>query len=184
MNRDYHRPLCRILSLMILMALTIPLSACGKNQEIEVYKANMTQFFENIQTIDSAINQLDPNAETVSTDLLSLLDSLDKSFQQMASLEVPDGFPGVAELSQDASKYMSEAVSYYHQAYDSGEYDKTSADIAYQNYEIANKRLQYIIQILHGDIPEEIFTYEEDSEDTSAEETTMEEAVTEDVSNE
>lgn len=95
MNRNYHRPLGRILSLMILMALTIPLSACGKNQEIEVYKANMTQFFENIQTIDSAINQLDPNAETVSTDLLSLLDSLDKSFQQMASLEVPDGFPGL-----------------------------------------------------------------------------------------
>ena len=188
MNRNYNRLLCRILSLMMLMTLTIPLSACGKNQEIEVYKANMTQFFENIQTIDSAINQLDPESETVSADLLSLLDSLDKSFQQMASREVPDGFPGVAELSQDASKYMSEAVSYYHQAYDSGEYDKTSADIAYQNYEIANKRFQYIVQILHGDIPEEIFTYEDDSEDvsedTSAENADMEDAVTEDALNE
>lgn len=27
---------------------------------------------------------------------------------------------------------------------------------------LQNKRLQYIVQILHGDIPEEIFTYDED----------------------
>lgn len=156
----------RSLPLLVLL-LVLFTTGCGKNQEIEVYKANMTQFFENIQTIDASINNLNPDSETVSSDLLSLLDSLDKSFQQMASLEVPDGFPGVAELAQDASKYMSEAVSYYHTAYEGAEYDKTSADIAYQNYQIANKRLQYIVQILHGDIPEEIFTYE-DNEDSAS----------------
>jgi len=150
-----------------MLFLTLFLTGCGKDKAVENYRANMTQFFENVQTINDAINQLDPNDENVGEELLPLLDSLDKSFSQMASLEVPDGFPGVSDLATDASKYMTEAVSYYHQAYGGEEYDKTSADIAYQNYQFANKRLQYIVQILHGDIPEEIFTYDEDGSDGS-----------------
>lgn len=150
-----------------LLFLILFLTGCGKDKAVETYRTNMTQFFENVQTINDAINQLDPNDENIGDQLLPLLDSLDKSFSQMASLEVPDGFPGVKDLATDASKYMTEAVSYYHQAYNGEEYDKTSADIAYQNYQFANKRLQYIVQILHGDIPEEIFTYDEDGSDDS-----------------
>ena len=153
-------------SLLLIFLLIFVLTGCGKDQDIENYRANMTQFFENIQTINDAINQLDPEAENVGDQLLPLLDSLETSFTQMASLEVPEEFTGVAELAADASKYMTEAVSYYHQAYEGEEYDETSADIAYQNYQFANKRLQYIIQILHGNIPEEIFTYEDDETDT------------------
>lgn len=163
MNRKVKPFLRHPLFILLTLLPVLFTTGCGNKQEIEIYKANMTQFFENTQTIDASINSLNPDSETVSQDLLSLLDSLDKSFQQMASLEVPDGFPGVEELAQDASKYMSEAVSYYHMAYEGDEYDKTSADVAYQNYQIANKRLQYIVQILHGNIPEEIFTYEDDS---------------------
>lgn len=157
-----------------VLLLTLFLTGCGKDKAVETYRANMTQFFENVQTINDAINQLDPNDENVGDQLLPLLDSLDKSFSQMASLEVPDGFPGVKDLATDASKYMTEAVSYYHQAYSGEEYDKTSADIAYQNYQFANKRLQYIVQILHGDIPEEIFTYDEDGSDGNTDASTDE----------
>ncbi len=168
--------------LFLVLLLTLVLTGCGKDKAVENYRANMTQFFENIQTINDAINQLDPNDENVGDQLLPLLDSLDKSFSQMASLEVPDGFPGVADLAADASKYMTEAVSCYHQAYSGEEYDKTSADIAYQNYQFANKRLQYIVQILHGDIPEEIFTYDEDdstgSTDSSADDFTEDDTST------
>lgn len=149
--------------LFIILVLTV--TGCGKNAELENYKANMNQFFENIAIFDSSINAIDPNSETAVSDLLNLLDSMNTSFEQMASLEVPDGFPGVEELADEASEYMSEAVSYYHQAYD-GEYDSVLEDVARQNYERANVRFQYIVSILHGDIPEEIYTYEED--DTSA----------------
>ncbi len=145
------------------------LTGCGKDAELENYKANMNQFFENIRVIDSSINALDPNSETAVSDLLSLLDSMNTSFEQMASLNVPDGFPGVDELADEASEYMSEAVSYYHQAYE-GEYNAAFEDAARQNYEYANIRFQYIVSILHGDIPEEIYTYEDDespSEDVS-----------------
>ncbi len=144
----------------------------------------MTQFFvKNIQTINDAINQLDPNDEKCrGINCFRFLTVWINRFSPDGFLEVPDGFPGVADLAADASKYMTEAVSCYHQAYSGEEYDKTSADIAYQNYQFANKRLQYIVQILHGDIPEEIFTYDEDdstgSTDSSADDFTEDDTST------
>ncbi|NBJ94261.1 hypothetical protein [Parablautia muri] len=157
---------------LLLAIFPLILTGCGKNEDLENYKANMNQFFENIRIIDSSINAIDPDSETSTAELLALLDSMDTSFAQMAALEVPDGFPGVDELADDASAYMSEAVSYYHQAYD-GEYDAAFEEVAYRNYEQANIRFQYIVSIIHGNIPEEIFTYEdtdtEDTEDTGEE---------------
>lgn len=136
------------------------LTGCGSNTELDTYKANMNQFFENMKVYDSSINAIDPESETAVTDLLALLDSMDTSFSQMASLEVPEGFPGVDELADEASEYMTEAVSYYHQAFEGESYNAALADAAKQNYDRANLRIQYILSILHGDIPEEIYTYD------------------------
>ena len=145
-----------------LTAFSMLLSGCRGNTELDNYKVNMNQFFENIKIYDSSINALDPESETAVTDLLALLDSMDQSFRQMASLEVPDGFPGVEELADEASDYMTEAVSYYHQAFEAQPFDTVLADVARQNYDRANLRIQYILSILHGDIPEEIYTYEDE----------------------
>lgn len=144
------------------LTFSILLTGCGSNAELDAYKANMTQFFDNIQTFDSAINSIDSESDTAVTDLLSLLDSMDTNFQQMASLTVPEGFPGVEELADEASEYMTEAVSYYHQAFEADPFDTVLADVAKQNYDRANLRIQYIISILHGDLPEEIYTYEDE----------------------
>lgn len=159
--------------LIVLIVLLTAATGCGDNAEIENYKANMNQFFENVRIFDSSINAIDPSDENAPAALLSLLDSMNTSFEQMAALEVPGGFPGVDELADEASRYMSEAVSCYHQAYEGESFDATAAEMAYYNYECANVRLQYIISILHGNIPEEIFTYDEeeteDGEDASNE---------------
>lgn len=160
--KNLRFPFKYIFRSFLLCFVILSLTGCGKKDaKIETYKANMNQFFENIKIFDSSINAIDPNSETATTELLSLLDSMNTSFSQMASLEVPESFPGVEDLATQASEYMSEAVSFYHQAYD-GEYDATLEDVARQNYERANIRLQYIVSILHGDIPEEIYTYEDD----------------------
>lgn len=154
------------IKLIFITIFLFTMAGCGKNPEIENYRANMEQFFENVKIFDSSINAIDPDSETAVIELLSLLDSMNTSFSQMASLEVPDGFPGVEQLADEASAYMSEAVSYYHQAYD-GEFNASLEDAARQNYERANVRLQYIRSIFQGDIPEEIYTYEDDTEDSS-----------------
>ena len=150
------------LRLLPFLSILFLLSGCGKNPELDTYKANMEQFFENMKVYDSAINSIDSNSETAVSELLSLLDSMDASFAQMASLEVPDGFPGVSELADDASMYMTEAVSCFHQAYGGESFDAYMEDIARQNYRFANVRLQYILSILHGNIPEGLFTYEDE----------------------
>lgn len=154
------------LKMTAIFFFLIIMTGCKKNTELENYKANMTQFFENIKIFDSSINAIDPNSETAVSELLALLDSMDTSFAQMASLEVPDGFPGVEELADEASSCMSEAVSYYHQAYE-GEYDASLEALALQKYERANVMLQYIVSIFKGDIPEELYTYDEGTEETS-----------------
>lgn len=157
----------RILFFTFTAAFVLTLTGCGSNPELENYKANMNQFFENVSIFDQSINAIDPESETAVSDLLTLLDSMDKSFAQMASLEVPKGFPGVDELAVEASEYMSEAVSYYHQAFEGETFDPSLADVAKQNYDRANLRIQYILSILHGDIPEEI--YSDVSDDVSDE---------------
>lgn len=162
-------------ALTILGLTALFLTGCGENTEIEAYKANMNQFFENVRIIDDSINSLadNPESDTASQNLLQLLDSLDTTFAQMASLEVPEGFPGVEELADEASEYMSAAVTFYHQAYD-GEYNASIRDVADQNYERANVRFQYIVSILHGDIPEEIYTYEDEESGDNFEEDSVE----------
>lgn len=148
-----------------LGVLMIVSSGCGKNDELETYKTNMNQFFENMKVFDSSINAIDPESETAPSELLTLLDSMETSFTQMASLEVPEGFPGVDQLADEASEYMTEAVSCYHQAFEGESYDAVMADVAKQNYDRANLRIQYILSILHGDIPEEIYTDDYSTDD-------------------
>lgn len=172
----FHKIKGRFLVLRAITAFiacfSLLLSGCGNNEELEFYKANMNQFFENVKVFDSSINAIDPESDTAVSELLSLLDSMDKSFAQMASLEVPEGFPGVDQLADEASENMTEAVSYYHQAFEGAAYDSALADAAKQYYDRANIRVQYIVSILHGDIPEEIYVY--DTEDSEESENTSE----------
>ena len=148
------------IKVLILGVLTcgLLLTGCGDNAELANYKANMTQFFENVTIFDQQINSLDPNSDNAGSDLLAILDTMDKSFAQMAELPVPQDFPGVEELSDEASEYMTQAVALYHQAFEADPFDAATADIAKQNYDRANLRVQYILSILHGNIPEEIYT--------------------------
>ncbi len=140
--------------LMSLLFILLALSGCAskQDQELAVYKANMEQFFSNVRTINDAINALDLTAEDAGDKLLSYLDALDRSVQQMAALEVPPGFPGAAEYAEDAASCMTQAVSYYHEAYDGGACNASYEDAAYQYYERANNDLKQLILILRGEL--------------------------------
>jgi hypothetical protein len=59
---------------------------------------------------------------------------------------------------------MQQAVELYHQVFENGEYDEAIAEAAGEYYDRANIRIQYIITILHGEIPEgEGVTYTEEN---------------------
>ena len=62
-----------VCTLLFFCILSLTLTGCGTDTEIEKYKANMNQFFENIKIFDSSINAIDPNSETATSELLALL---------------------------------------------------------------------------------------------------------------
>lgn len=129
------------------------LTGCGSDtaDELSTYQASMSTFCDNISYINDQINALDGTGESDVETLLSNLDTLDDQFSQMAELTVPDKFATIDNLADEASENMSMAVSYYHEAYDSGTFNPNYADAAYEYYTRANVRLGYILQILHGE---------------------------------
>ena len=148
------------LSLLCGMLLT----GCGeKDEALDEYQANMETFFEHIVEFNDNMNAIDVNQEGYVSQMLSYLDSLDAELAWMAGLEVPEQFSAVESLADEASENMTQAVSYYHMGYEGEEYDANIEAAAKEYYDRANIRIQYIITIFRGEIPEgEGVTYTEE----------------------
>ncbi len=130
------------------------LSACGSdNSDLETYKENMNHFFDTVSDYNDRINSADTSTEEGKQEILKDLDGLNEAFQEMATYEIPEEFQSLSDLATESADYMKDAVETYHLAYD-GEYDEDERALADQYYERAGSRLQYMITILHGEIPE------------------------------
>ncbi len=165
----------------------VMLVGCGKNQALEQYQADMTTFFEQISMYNDGMNSIDASAEDATNRILDYLDKVEEEIAWMAQLEVPSQFSAVEDLADEADENMKQAVALYHQAYEGDIFDEAVAQAAKEYYDRANIRIQYIITILHGEIPEgEGVTYTEENsilgggylnqteEDTSSEDTVTE----------
>ncbi|MCM1253054.1 MAG: hypothetical protein NC321_09550 [Clostridium sp.] len=152
----------KVLCLFALLMLL--LTGCGKTDEaLEEYQADMETFFEHIMEFNDNMNAIDVEQADYLTQMLEYLDALDAEVAWMAQLEVPEQFSAVDNLADEASENMTQAVLFYHMAYENGEYDANVEEAAKEYYERANLRIQYIITILHGGVPEgEGITYTED----------------------
>lgn len=151
----------RIVPVLIISALL--LCGCGKSEdtmELEVYRASIETFCENVAYIDSEMNKLDgSNSSDVKT-LLSYLDTLEDQFLQLSELEAPEEFSVADDLADSAYENMSMAVSYYHQAYEDELFNQNYADAALEYYTRATSRVQSILQLLRGEeIQDEHITY-------------------------
>lgn len=150
--------------------LMLGLCACGstaEEKELADFSEAMSDFTESIEEADTKINELDTTKNESVDELLSLLDGLDAEFQELAELSVPEQYQSIEKLADEASENMSNAVSYFHTAYEAEEFDSDSADIAYQYYTRAMTRVEYIGYVLVGEIPEnENVTVEEGTEDS------------------
>lgn len=150
--------LCTVAMLCIL------LTACGQNEELTAYQEDMDTFFEHIAAYNDSMNAIDASAENAREELLSYLDQLAAEFTWMAELAVPEQFSAVESLADEADENMRQAVLLYHEAYEAEVFDEPVAEAAREYYDRANIRIQYIIMILHGEIPEgEGITYTEES---------------------
>lgn len=150
--------------LCLAMFFCFMLAGCGKRDEaLDEYQANMETFFEHIIEFNDNMNAIDVSQPDYLTQMLEYLDALDAELAWMAQLEVPEQFSAVDSLADEASENMTQAVSFYHMAYEGVEYDENIEAAAKEYYNRANIRIQYIITLLHGEIPEgEGVTYTEE----------------------
>ena len=133
------------------------LTACGhtnEEKELADFSSSISSFTASIQDANQQINELDVNDANASQELLSILDGLDEKFKELADLSVPEQYQSIETLADEASKNMTNAVSYFHSAYEGEAFDEQDADVAYQYYTRAMVRIEYIEYVLVGDIPE------------------------------
>ena len=130
------------------------LTACGENEELTAYQEDMNTFFERAAEYNDKMNAIDRESDTAVIELLGYLDAFAEDIQWMAELTVPEQFSAVESLADEADENMKEAVTLFHAAYDGETYDEASEQAALEYYDRTNIRIQYIITILHGEIPE------------------------------
>ncbi len=147
------------------------LFGCGKTSDEEKELANFStsvlDFANYIKEVDGKINMLDVNKQESSQELLEILDDMDEKFSAFAELNIPARYSAVEELAMEASENMSKAVSYYHTAYEVGEFNESYANAAYEYYTRAMIRITYIGYVLEGEeIPqgENVIIYEESND--------------------
>lgn len=140
------------------------LTACGQDEALSAYQEDMSTFFSRAAEYNEKMNAIDQNSDTKTVELLGYLDAFAEDIEWMAGLEVPAQFSVVESLADEADENMKEAVALFHTAYEGETFDAASEQAAREYYERTNVRLQYIITILHGEIPEgEGVTYTEEN---------------------
>ncbi len=145
----------KIAAAIAVLYLCLTVTGCGEDPELALFKASFENFCINVSTLDTCINQIDAQSDTASEELLGYIDQLNEQFQLLASLDFPEEFDYLEELSDQAGEYMATATSSYHEAYADGSFDRYKSDYAYANYKRAYKRVQIIIIYLHGETPQD-----------------------------
>ena len=147
----------------VCLFLVFLLTACGEDETLTAYQEDMNTFFERAAQYNENMNAIDRDSDTAVVELLGYLDAFAEDIEWMAGLEVPEQFSAAESLADEADENMKEAMTLFHAAYD-GSYDEASAQAAREYYDRVNIRIQYIIVILHGEIPEgEGVTYTEEN---------------------
>ena len=149
-------------ALIVLLVMSFVLASCGKKQNnaaLKKYDTEMRALFTEFESIDKAINAIDPESQTAIDELFANFDKLDEKFKVMASVEVPTElayFESIKSLAAEGSDYMTQANDYLKQAFTETEFHENMLEAALECYRRANKRVQVIISLIHGVVPEDV----------------------------
>lgn len=148
----------------VCLFLVVLLTACGEDETLNAYLEDMNTFFAKAAEYNEKMNAIDRESDTAMLELLGYLDALEEDIAWMAELEVPEQFSAAESLADEAAENMEQAVALFHKACEGEKFDDATAQAAIEYYNRTNIRIQYIITILHGEIPEgEGVTYTEEN---------------------
>ena len=139
-----------------IVTLLVSLCGCGEDSaDYSDYKKQMENFFESVTKLDEQMNDLNPEDDNSVEDLFILLDELEEQFKYFADIEVPDAYKVTESLADESYEYMKEANEYFRQSFSENSYNEFTLEAAYECYSRANKRMHYVIDIIHGKLPED-----------------------------
>lgn len=139
---------------LLMPLLLVLLSGCGNDRELEIYNENMTNFTTSIKKITAQMDEINPESEDAELEMMGCLNAMNTQFQMLAQMDVPKEFASVESLADEASAYMSEAVTLYSEIFSANEYQEENVLAAQENYDRAMKRISYISMLLQGELPE------------------------------
>lgn len=115
------------------------------------YKSSMDSFFEEINSLNQTINALDPEDSDSLSELFICLDQVEEQFKSLSEIEVPDEFIATESLADEAYEYMVQANQYFKASFSDTSYNEYTYEAGLECYNRANKRLHYIVQLIHGE---------------------------------
>lgn len=143
--------------ILLLIALCV-LTGCGKEEKPQYdytdFKQSMTDFFKEIEETNNKFSEIDASADN-STDLMrEYLKNMEQSYKKLAEIEPPEQYKATESLADEAYNYIIEANKFYDQSFAENSLNEYTLEAANECLSRARLRLQYIIGILHNDIPE------------------------------
>jgi len=155
------RKFIKIFAVLVLtMCFLSGCGAKGSSALVNEYNTSMEKFFDGLKIVDADINKINPDDQDAINKLFEQFDTMDKAYASMAELTVPtegvpETFAYIPELSKSASEYMTQANGYLHDSFAESSYNEHTLEAAMECYKRANKRVQFIITLLHGEYPKD-----------------------------
>lgn len=141
--------------ILLIAACLLLLTGCGEDPVSAKFNSEIDEFCENVSAIGARIDsiQVEPEENSIryaASDLLTCLDELEVQFMKLSNIDFPAQFDYLEEMADEAGRYMTEAASSYHKAYEDG-YHQDMEEYALENYSRACKRMQVILSLLRGE---------------------------------
>lgn len=140
-----------------LLSFIFLLTACGKEKgsDYKDYINEISPIFEKIAQMDTKISDIDANNQDSFEQLLSYIDELAVLYKDLSQIDPPEEFARTKSLSEESYDYLLQAKEYLKDAFKDNEINETRLENGIECYNRANKRLHYIIKILHNELIEE-----------------------------
>ncbi len=147
--------------LTLFTVLTLLLTGCGpSSEEVLAFQNELNTVISKIEGIHNELESLDVSSESASTQALEALSDLKDAFEELSTIEAKDeAYAFINDLAVEGSQYMEQAYKLFEEAFCGEHYDDDSASLAYQYLERASKRINVIITMLHGEVPEGVIVH-------------------------
>ncbi|MBR7089643.1 MAG: hypothetical protein IKI46_04010 [Lachnospiraceae bacterium] len=153
----------KIITIMLSVLL---IAGCGsseaegtESEELKQFRTQVDTFCQTISDIDAQINSIDTATENYATDIMNSLNSLNTAFADFAAIDFPADYDYLEHLADEASVYMSEAVTLYGQVYTDNSLNSQAMQDKYNeastSYANAFKRIKVIMTFLNGEVSED-----------------------------